>query len=111
MPLWQSMQVFSLFRQVGRMHVLRAHALAREVHVFVVVAVAALQRVVRLEASPFVLRQFEPLRPGTSRGVLMVPKIFPQTSFEACILRAIFTVHSCGTWQLEHIARTPERFV
>ncbi|MNT24483.1 hypothetical protein D3C72_1599570 [compost metagenome] len=42
------------------MHVLRAHALAREVHVFVVVAVAAFQRIVRLEARPFVLGQFQP---------------------------------------------------
>ena len=33
----------------------------------------------------------------------MVPKILPQTSFEACILRAILSVQSCGTWQLEHI--------
>ena len=41
----------------------------------------------------------------------MVPKIFPHTSFEACILRAILSVQSCGTWQSEHTARTPERLV
>ena len=40
----------------------------------------------------------------------MVPKILPQTSFEACILRAILSVHSCGTWQSGQVARTPERF-
>src|SRR4051812_15050329 len=41
----------------------------------------------------------------------MVPKILPQTSFEACILRAILSVQSCGTWQSGQLARTPERFV
>ena len=30
--------------------------------------------------------------------VLIVPKSSPHTSFEACILRAILSVHSCGTW-------------
>src|ERR1043165_2229005 len=39
----------------------------------------------------------------------MVPKILPQTSFDACILRAILCVHSCGTWQSGQVARTPER--
>src|SRR5262245_45390082 len=43
--------------------------------------------------------------------VLMVPKILPHTSFEACILRAILSVHSCGTWQSGQVARTPERLV
>jgi len=42
--------------------------------------------------------------------VSMVPKILPQTSFDACILRAILLVHSCGTWQSGHFARTPLRF-
>jgi hypothetical protein len=41
--------------------------------------------------------------------VLIVPKILPQTSFEACILRAILSVHLCGTWQSGQVARTPER--
>ena len=50
-----------LVGQVGRVHVLRAHALAREVHRLVVVAVAALERVVGLEARPFVLRELEAL--------------------------------------------------
>ena len=36
----------------------------------------------------------------------MVPKILPQTSLEACILRAILWVHSCGTWQSGQVART-----
>src|SRR6266536_5941793 len=39
----------------------------------------------------------------------MVPKILPQTSFEACILRAILSVQLCGTWQSGQLARTPER--
>src|SRR6185503_6672271 len=38
------------------------------------------------------------------------PKILPQTSFDACILRAILSVHWCGTWQSGQVARTPERF-
>ena len=41
----------------------------------------------------------------------MVPKILPQTSFDACILRAILSVQSCGTWQSGQVARTPERLV
>src|SRR3954451_4958577 len=40
----------------------------------------------------------------------MVPKILPQTSFDACILRAILSVQLCGTWQSGQLARTPERF-
>ena len=43
--------------------------------------------------------------------VSIVPKILPQTSFEACILRAILLVQSCGTWQSGQVARTPERLV
>ena len=43
--------------------------------------------------------------------MLMVPKILPQTSLEACILRAILSVQSCGTWQSGQVARTPERLV
>src|SRR3954466_4999394 len=39
----------------------------------------------------------------------MVPNILPQTSFEACILRAILSVQLCGTWQSGQLARTPER--
>src|SRR5688572_6439052 len=46
-----------------------------------------------------------------SSRVSMVPKIQPHTSFEACILRAILWVQSFGTWQSEHLARTPERLV
>ncbi len=41
----------------------------------------------------------------------MVPKILPQTSLEACILRAILSVHLCGTWQSGQVARTPERLL
>ena len=43
--------------------------------------------------------------------VSMVPKSLPQTSLDACILRAILCVHSCGTWQSGHLARTPLRLV
>src|SRR5262249_37196122 len=43
--------------------------------------------------------------------VLMVPNIFPQTSLDACILRAILLVQLCGTWQSGQPARTPERLV
>src|SRR5689334_22313110 len=43
--------------------------------------------------------------------VSIEPKIFPHTSLEACILRAILFVQLCGTWQSGHVARTPERLV
>src|SRR5215213_2668242 len=43
--------------------------------------------------------------------VSIEPKMCPHTSFEACILRAILFVHSWGTWQSGHVARTPERLV
>src|SRR3954453_20130932 len=39
----------------------------------------------------------------------MVPKFLAHISFEACILRAILSVQSCGTWQSGQLARTPER--
>ena len=39
------------------------------------------------------------------------PKMWPHTSFEACILRAILSVQLCGTWQSGQVARTPERLV
>ena len=60
-----------------------------------------------------------PIRAWRVRGALptnfsrvsMVPKILPQTSFDACILRAILSVQSCGTWQSGQVARTPERLV
>jgi hypothetical protein len=45
-----------------------------------------------------------------SSRVLIVPKMWPHTSFEACILRAILSVQSCGTWQVGQPERTPERF-
>ena len=87
-----------------------ARALAREVHELEAVAVAAFEGVVRLEPRPLVLRESEALRLELSR-VSMVPKTLPHTSFDACILRAILCVHSCGTWQSGHFARTPLRFV
>src|SRR6478752_7187029 len=39
----------------------------------------------------------------------MVPNRWPQTSFDACILRAILSVQLCGTWQSGQLARTPDR--
>src|SRR5438046_9224918 len=39
----------------------------------------------------------------------MLPNRCPQTSLEACILRAILAVQLCGTWQSGQLARTPER--
>src|SRR4051794_29521867 len=41
----------------------------------------------------------------------MLPNRWPQTSFEACILRAILSVQLCGTWQSGQLARTPERLL
>ena len=73
-------------------------------------AVAALQRVVRLHPLPLALRQVLAQGHELSR-VSIEPKMWPQTSFEACILRAILLVQSCGTWQSGQAARTPERFV
>ena len=49
--------------------------------------------------------------PRNLSRVSMEPKMWPQTSFEACILRAILSVQSCGTWQSGQVARTPERLV
>src|SRR5215203_7525815 len=73
-------------------------------------AVAALQRVVRLHPLPLafgqVLAQRKKLLTGVNR-----PENMPQTSFEACIFRAILSVQLCGTWQSGQVARTPERFV
>ena len=49
------------------MHVGRARALSREVHVVVVVAVAALERIVRFQPRPFVLRELQALVQKTPR--------------------------------------------
>src|SRR6516162_9214269 len=43
--------------------------------------------------------------------VSIEPNKWPQTSLEACILRAILSVQLCGTWQSGQLARTPERLV
>ena len=73
-------------------------------------AVAALQRVVGPHARPFALGEVPPnVKKRLAR--MMVPKMWPQTSLEACILRAIFRVQSCGTWQSGQFARTPDRLV
>ena len=50
------------FRQLGRVGVGRALALAREIHRFELVAVAAFQRVVGLEAAPLVVGQLQAVR-------------------------------------------------
>jgi hypothetical protein len=68
----------------------------------------AFQTVVRLQSSPLVLGEFKSVIQEFLARVDCA-KDFPQTSFEACILRAILTVHSCGTWQSGQVARTPER--
>ena len=88
MPLWQSMQVLLALGERGRVRVGGALALAREVHGLELVAVAALERVVGLHARPLAPASSCRLSRNFSR-VLMVPKIQPHTSFEACILRAI----------------------
>ncbi|MCY1442288.1 hypothetical protein D9M71_586520 [compost metagenome] len=49
--------------------------------------------------------------PRNLSRVLIVPNSLPQTSLDACILRAILCVHSWGTWQSGQLARTPERLV
>src|SRR3954471_7592004 len=51
------------------------------------------------------------LRSRKASRVEIEPKMWPQTSLEACIFRAIFRVHSCGTWQSGQPARTPDRLV
>ena len=47
-------------RELGRMQFQGAFALAREIHRCQIVAVAALQRVIRFQARPFALRELEP---------------------------------------------------
>ena len=88
-----------------------ARRLLGDVHRLGAVAVAAFERVVGLEARPFVQRQFEPVIDGIFRACRWCRTDVPQTSFEACILRAILSVQSCGTWQSGQLARTPERLV
>ena len=110
MPLWQSMQVRS--------------PLASRVEW--ASAARGLWRVKSIERKPWQLRHsseslafsrahsWEASSRRLSRNfsrLSMVPKTLPQTSFEACILRAILCVHSCGTWQSGQVARTPERLV
>ena len=60
--------------------------------------VTALQQIIGLEARPFVQREFEALVLEFLAGV-DVPNSLPQTSCDACILRAILSVQLCGTWQ------------
>ena len=60
------------------------------------VAVTALQGVVGLHASPSMNRQLQPLVQKLFARADRSEKL-PQTSIEACILRAILCVHSCGT--------------
>src|SRR6185295_10948632 len=98
MPLWQSMQVLSPFER----------------DVECASAPRLLCRVKSMDWNSWQLRHSSEsfaLKRAHSRSassrrlatnfsrVLMVPKMKPQTSFEACILRAILKVQSCGTWQ------------
>src|SRR4051812_39807957 len=110
MPRWQSMQVFSL-----RASAVECCADAR-----------GLWRVKSIDSKLWQLRHSSEsfafsrdhsccassrrLATNLSR-VLMVPKILPQTSLEACILRPILLVQLCGTWQSGQVARTPERLL
>jgi hypothetical protein len=71
--------------------------------------VATFERVIGLEARPFVQRQFEAAVVEFFAGIDAAEQM-PQTSLEACILRAILSVQLCGTWQSGQLARTPERF-
>src|SRR3954466_14963887 len=60
---------FFAAREYGRMLVRCALALAREIHVFELMAVAALERIVCLHARPFVLRKLEALVEKLFAGV------------------------------------------
>jgi hypothetical protein len=84
------------FGKCLRVHASGTITLLGVVHVVVTVAVAALLRVVRLHALPFVLGQLAAL------GIELLGRIdgaqdLVQTSLEAWILRIIFGPHSLGT--------------
>ena len=89
-----------LFRQkISRMDFGGAPRLLGEVHRRGGMAVPAFERIVGLESAPIHAWQVPVAWREISARVEIVPNIFPQTSFDACILRAILSVHSCGTWQ------------
>src|SRR6478609_7879521 len=108
MPLWQSMQVrsFEIKNFVWM-------AAARLVCFVKSIAMAEWQfrhsneSLVFIRAHSFFASSSLCFR-NLSR-VEIVPKILPQTSLEAWILRAILFVQLCGTWQSGQLARTPER--
>src|SRR6478752_8762201 len=109
MPLWQSMQVFSLVNRK------RWCATEARGDCLVMSMESALWQL-RHSRESLALKRAHSCAASSSRWsrnfsrVSMVPKILPQTSFEACILRAILSVQLCGTWQSGQVARTPERF-
>src|SRR4029079_1462362 len=110
MPLWQSMQVFS-FVNKKRWSATEARGDCR------VMSIDSALWQLRHSSESLALNRAHSCNASSSRRsanfsrVLMVPNRCPQTSLEACILRAILSVQSCGTWQSGQLARTPERFV
>ena len=110
MPLWQSMQVFSPVNRKRSCAVGRARVLLGQVH-----RLAEWQLRHSSESFAFMRAHSRSASAcAASRNfsrVSIVPKILPHTSFDACILRAILSVQSCGTWQSGQVARTPERLV
>src|SRR4029079_3712752 len=110
MPLWQSMQVLSPENRK------RSCAEAARRFCFVRSIDSELWQLRHSRESLAFIRSHSPsarcLRMDRNLSrVSMEPKMWPHTSFEACILRAILLVHSCGTWQSGQVARTPDRLV
>src|SRR4051812_35689756 len=109
-PLWQSMQVFS---PVNRK---RWCATEARGDCLVMSMDSALWQL-RHSSESLALKRAHSCSASSSRWstnfsrVLMVPNKCPQTSFDACILRAILSVQLCGTWQSGQLARTPERLL
>src|SRR4029078_1538580 len=110
MPLWQSMQVFSFVNQ-KRWCATEARGDCR------VMSMDSALWQLRHSSESLALNRAHSCSASSSRWstnfsrVSIVPNILPQTSLEACILRAILSVQLCGTWQSGQLARTPERLV
>src|SRR6478736_1019777 len=110
MPLWQSMQVFS-FVNKKRWCATAARGDCR------VMSIDSALWQLRHSSESLALKRAHSCSASSSRlstnfsRVLMLPNRWPQTSFDACILRAILSVQLCGTWQSGQLARTPERLV
>src|SRR5262245_9372318 len=108
MPLWQSMHVRSPLTR-------KREWISAARRVCLVKSIATDEWQFRHSSESLDFRRAHSCLANSSRmpinfcRVEMVPKILPQTSFDACILRAILSVQSCGTWQSGQVARTPER--